>query len=73
MCFFSTPKAPAPAPVPPRPARSTSSGFAQDARITALRAQGTSATIATSPLCDTGFGSAVKKPTFLGATAGYAT
>lgn len=68
MCFFSS-SAPQPANVPPAPIRNATSGFARSAQVTALAARGVRDTIATSALGDTGFGSSVKKPTFLGATA----
>jgi hypothetical protein len=66
MCFSSGPSAPA---VPPAPIRNIGGGSASSARITALAARGVRDTIATTALGDTGYGTAVRKPTFLGATA----
>lgn len=69
MCFFSSPTPAAPAAVSSAPVRSLASSSARSARLTALTAKGSGDTIATTPLGDTGFGSRVKRPTFLGQTS----
>lgn len=67
MCF-APPSPPALiTKVLPAPERSTTSGLASFARLTALRSRGALDTIASSPLGDLGFGKNVKRPTILGA------
>lgn len=65
MCFAPSPPALI-TKVQPAPQRSTTSGLANFARMTALRSRGALDTTATSPLGDLGFGTNVKRPTVLG-------
>lgn len=44
------------------PVRTSAANLAQDARMTILQRQGYKATVATSPLGDAGFGTALSRP-----------
>lgn len=70
MCFFSNPQSPVQTQVPSGPVRNAAAGFSSAARGVALKAKGVKDTIFTSALGDTGFGSSVRRPTYLGQTAG---
>lgn len=72
MCFGGSGGSPVQTSVASAPVRNGSGGFARAANATALRARGVQDAIATSALGDTGFGSSVRKPTFLGMTSAAA-
>lgn len=67
MCF------PSPSPkiiteTTPAPVRNTTAGLANLARVTAMKSQGQTANIATSPLGDLGFGTSLSSVSLGGAT-----
>ena len=69
MCFGGGSSAPVQS-VQQSPVRSLASTSARSASAAATAARGVRDTIATTALGDTGFGSGVRRPTFLGQTGG---
>lgn len=72
MCFGGGGSSPVSTSVSSAPVRNSGASFARAANATALRSRGVQDTIFTSALGDTGYGSSVRKPTFLGSTSGTA-